>query len=239
MRIVLQRMEETSKTRAGRERRRAPRPSRRAAVLAPLAALVALTGAARCGAALYVVGDSWAAGRYADPRRALAQVAAARLRWRVEVDALSGTGYVNGAATGTSYVDRLARLAPRPHVDVVVVQGGSNDRSQPADRFEAAVAETIDLLRSRFPNARPVLLGPGPDPLPVTEDQLAVDRRLARLAAARAVPYVSMLREGWIADDDRHRVLDRGNHHPTVRGQAYLGRRLERTLRRLFPSLVV
>lgn len=216
--------------------RRVLRITRRRAVAVGAASLLTL-GATVPPRTLFVLGDSWAAGLHADPERALGQVAAARLGWRASVDAVSGTGYVNGAANGSSYPDRLRSSATDGSPGIAVLQGGSNDHAAPAAAIEAAAAQALALVRERLPAARPVVLGPGPDPLPVTPDQLAVDRALRRVAQREGVPYVSMLQGRWITERRAAGVLDRENHHPTVAGQAYLGRRLAVALRHLYPRL--
>jgi lysophospholipase L1-like esterase len=186
---------------------------------------------------MVVIGDSWAAGLYADPAHALGQVAAARLGWSVTVHAVSGTGYLIGADVEQSYVDRVMDMPARSGIDVVVLQGGSNDRTEPLETLDEAVRQTLRLAAARFPGARLLMLGPGPDPLPVTEDQRAVDRLLARTATAEGVDYVSMLRERWITQSVHARTIDPRNEHPTVAGQRYLGRRLASALRRRYPAL--
>lgn len=211
--------------------------TRRTAIAVGASSLAALAVTGAAPRSLFLLGDSWAAGLHSDPKRALGQVAAAGLHWNVVVDAVSGTGYVTGATQQQSYLDRAAGIGAGAHADIAVVQGGSNDRSASPVTLVAAARETLVLLHARFPTAGIVVLGPGPDPEPVTRDQRAVDRRLAHVAAAEHVPYVSMLRQRWIRRDRSAAVLDPLNHHPTVAGQAYLGHRLEESLRRLYPEL--
>lgn len=218
------------------------RLTRRTAVMIGASSVSALATALAVAPAqrtLFVLGDSWAAGLHADPQRALGQVAAEALRWGVVVDAVSGTGYVNGADVERSYADRAEDIAAGIRADVVVVQGGSNDRAAPSDQLATAARFTLANLKDRLPSARQVMLGPGPDPEPVTPDQRAVDRVLTAVAAAEGIPYISMLQQHWIPRRAASAVLDPENHHPTIAGQAYLGRRLERSLRQLFPSLMV
>lgn len=209
-------------------------PTRRTVAVLGAAAVATLLAPNRELRSLFVLGDSWAAGLHADPSRALGQVAAAGLRWAVTVDAVSGTGYATGRRT--SYAERVARLDPGVRADLVVVQGGSNDRSAPHGTLAAATRRTLATLEQRFPAAPRVMLGPGPDPEPVTAEQRAIDDLLADVAAAEAVPYISMLRAAWIPSAPAI-VLDPRNHHPTIGGQAYLGRRLEERLRELYPRL--
>lgn len=210
--------------------------TRRKAVLVGAASLVTL-GATAPQRTLFVLGDSWAAGLHADPSRALGQVAAARLGWAASVDAVSGTGYVQGADSDASYPDRLRARDRDARPTIAVLQGGSNDRDAVEDGIASAAVETLALLRDRLPAARPVMLGPGPDPFPVDRDQLAVDRVLQRVAAQEHVPYVSMLERQWVPLRRAWTVIDPENHHPTVAGQEYLGRRLASALRHLYPRL--
>jgi hypothetical protein len=212
------------------------RPTRRVALGLGAIAAALVAAPSRLPRQLVVIGDSWAAGLHADPQHALGQVAAADLGWGVTVDAVSGTGYVNGDDDERSYVDRIADLRPR-RADIVVLQGGSNDRSEPSELFDLAVKTTLSLARDHFRGARRVLLGPGPDPLPVTDDQREVDRRLAALARTAGVDYISILQEGWISATSHVTALDPDNHHPTVAGQLYLGRRLAAALRHHYPQL--
>ena len=200
------------------------------------AAVATLLAPGRAERSLFVLGDSWAAGLYADPSRALGQVAAARLHWAVTVDAVSGTGYVTDAGEGHAYAARVARIDPAVRADLVVVQGGSNDKDASHGELAAGARRTLRALRTRFPAAPLVMLGPGPDPEPVTAQQRAIDDVLAQVAATGDLPYISMLRSAWIPSA-RTRVLDPRNHHPTIGGQAYLGRRLEQRLRALYPRL--
>lgn len=211
-------------------------PTRRTVAVLGAAAVATLLAPDRAVRSLFVLGDSWAAGLHADPARALGQVAAARLHWAVTVDAVSGTGYVTDAGGGAAYADRVARVEPSVRADLVVVQGGSNDRDASQAELAAGARRTLRALGSRFPAAPRVMLGPGPDPEPVTAEQRAVDDVLADVAEAEGVPYISMLRAAWIPSAPT-RVLDPRNHHPTIDGQAYLGLRLEQRLRGLYPRL--
>lgn len=179
------------------------------------------------GPGLFVLGDSWAAGLHADPDRALGQVAARVLRSAARVDAISGTGYLNAAGART-YVQRAA--AAHGDEQLVVVQGGSNDVGQDLDGLADAVRATVGHLAAGFPGATIVLLGPGPDPLPVTAVQRRVDGIIGGAAEALEVPYLSMLRQRWIPEQHADAVIDPATAHPTVQGQEYLGIRLAAAL---------
>lgn len=184
---------------------------------------------------LFLLGDSWAAGLHADSAHALGQAAAAALGWRSRIDAVSGTGYLNAAGAAT-YLQRAR--AVRGTERLVVVQGGSNDGGQNLRRLSIAVEATVQALASGFPSSAILLLGPGPDPQPAGARQLRVDAVIAESAGRLGVPYVSMLQEHWIPQEHSDAVLDPVNHHPTRRGQQYLGLRLAAALHLLVPDVV-
>jgi hypothetical protein len=221
--------------------------TRRGSVLAAVGGVTGLTAAAGIPAGLartdeapgtggiHLIGDSWAAGLHADPANALGQVAARALGRPITVDAVSGTGYLNDAGRRT-YLQRAAGASGTERL--VVVQGGSNDDDQDIRGLAAAVTATVRTLQRRFPDASVLLLGPGPDPAPVTAVQWAVDRTIASAAAEAGVEWVSMLHERWIPEDRLDAVIDPDNHHPTVSGQEYLGLRLAAALRLREPSLL-
>jgi hypothetical protein len=116
-----------------------------------------------------------------------------------------------------------------------VIQGGSNDDADDLGALPKAVTATIDAVERTLPGARIVLLGPGPDPWPVTPTQRAVDALLARTAAREDVTYLSPMREGWFTSATIDRIIDPGNAHPTVAGQAILGHLLAQDLRGVLP----
>lgn len=216
--------------------------SRRASLLGAVGAVGLLTAAAAAPPALprstdggmFLIGDSWAAGLHADPARALGQIAAEVLGMAIRVDAVSGTGYVD-AAGHENYLQRARKATGSPRL--VVVQGGSNDDHQALDAITANAQETYRVLRSRFPAAHLLVLGPGPDPAPVTDLQRTVDATLEAAAHAVGLHYVSMLQRDWIPNGFTDSVIDPDNHHPTVQGHAYLGTRLAASVRLLHSSL--
>ncbi len=182
---------------------------------------------------LYVIGDSWAAGAYADPGATYLQVAAAALGWSVHVDAADGTGYQTASSYGATYAKRAASIPASARADVVLIQGGSNDIGRPAAKFPAAVEATVALVERRFPHAHVVLLGAGPDPWPVDANQRRIDADLRAAAKAEHVSFVSILSEAWVTSANRDDVISPVHGHPTVVGHAYLGGRLAADLKAL------
>lgn len=204
------------------------------------AVLVTLTGATvtdvrppTAPGALYAIGDSWAAGLYADPAHAFLQDAADDLGTTVAVDGESGSGYLTAPPGTSTYPDRAARLPPDRHAGLVIVQGGSNDDAADLGALPAAVARTVSAMRQARPEATVVLLGPGPDPWPVTGVQRQVDRIIAAEASRLGVRYISPLSEGWFTGANVGDIIDPATQHPTAAGDEVLGARLAADLRGL------
>lgn len=177
-------------------------------------------------ATIYAIGDSWAAGLYADPEHTLIQDAAADLHMTAAVDGESGSGYLTAPLGTRTYPDRAASLTPSRAADIVIVQGGSNDDSSDLRALPAAVDRTVGAIRTALPRATVVLLGPGPDPWPITGVQRQVDRIIHVEAARLGVRYISPMDEDWFTSDDVDSIIDATTYHPTAAGDAVLGAKL-------------
>jgi hypothetical protein len=184
-------------------------------------------------ARMYVIGDSWSAGLHADPRHTFMHVAGAALGWNVTVNAISGTGYLNAPRGRSTYPTRARAISAATHADIVVVQGGSNDRDATPAELDGAVDTTVSAIQHAFPRARLVLLGPGADPWPLTPAQLAVDATLGAEARRLHLTYISIIDEHWLTAQNVDTIIDPRTHHPTIAGHRALGRRLASDLRRL------
>ncbi len=183
------------------------------------------------GGSIYVIGDSWSSGRYADPEHTLAQDAAEDLGVSSIVDAESGTGYVTAPGETRTYVQRAAAIPAGTRAEAVVIQGGSNDDGADSATLLRAVAETVTEVRQKLPEATIVLLGPGPDPWPVTRAQTAVDTVLEQAALDQDVAYISPLQEGWFTASTVGTIIDPATAHPTIAGDEVLGHHLADDLR--------
>jgi len=208
----------------------------RARLVTSMLVSVALTGAALAHPAssyrsVYAIGDSWAAGLFSDPAHAMIQDAADDLGASVAVDGESGSGYLTAPGRTRTYPDRAERIPAGTDADLVIVQGGSNDDGADLDALPGAVARTVAAIRRALPHATVVLLGPGPDPWPVTDLQREVGRRIVAEAARLHVRAVSPLQEGWFTAGNVDDVIDPVTAHPTVEGDAVLGADLAADLR--------
>lgn len=138
------------------------------------------------GARVLVIGDSYSVGAGVLPDQSWPL----RLPGRVRVDGFSGSGFTVGASPcgDVSYATRASR-AGLAGVDLVVVEGGLNDADQPLADLEAGYERLVRALGDRSV----LVVGPPPAPLLPYDDVAAVDATLARLAAARGTPYLSMI----------------------------------------------
>ena len=188
----------------------------------------------------YFFGDSLMAGTGANPRRpVMARVAAAQLRWTVEVDAWGGTGFTTSGRS-PSYLERLRRpgaLANR--YDVVLLEGGTNDarHADHPEQVRAAVQAVVEEVQRHQPQAQVVLMGAYDPPPPGLSDprRAVVDEVVAAVAAERGLPFFSPLSGRWTAGRTPG-FLHRDRLHPTTRGYGVMGSRLAAELSALVRS---
>lgn len=204
-------------------------------LLAPLVALalfpVALHGTSQAGTgprALFF-GDSLVAGVGTHPRRPVqATDVARRLGWQPVVDAVPGTGWTTGGRKGHPYQWRLEHdRALRGHLDVVVLEGGTNDAFYgDLEQLTSRVAAGIAFVRRLQPKARIVLVGGYAPPGRDSARLAAMDRLLAAAAAHDGVQYVSQrpFRERGTA------VLSADRIHPSRAGYRVLAGELAKAL---------
>lgn len=174
------------------------------------------------GPEVLVIGDSYSVGVGVGPDRSWP----VRLPGRVRVDGFSGSGFSVGASAcgDLSYATRAERSARRT-TGLVVVEGGLNDHDQPIADVEAGVRRLLAGLEGR-----PVLLvGPPVVPDRSREAIEQIDATLARIAAERGAPYLSMLEVDLSLLDDRL--------HPDPAGQRDFGDRVADEVTRLLADL--
>jgi lysophospholipase L1-like esterase len=182
------------------------------------------------GARLVVVGDSLAAGRFADTQdQAFPQRVAAARHARLELSAVSG-------ATTAALA---AQAIPRDG-DVVVVEAGTNDflHQTPRRRFAADYRALVAQVMAASPGARLVCLtiwipkdAAGPPPARI--GAAFYNATIRRACAARAVADISALyaRPGMRGPAGRSTFLGPGDDfHPNSTGHAAIARAIEARL---------
>jgi lysophospholipase L1-like esterase len=178
-------------------------------------------------------GDSLMNGTGTHPTRpVMARVAARVLGWDVTVDGFGGTGYTTGGGRGRPYRDRLAKpgLLSTPY-DVVLVEGGTNDKAADLATMHARATETVQYLRSRLPTATIVLMGPfNPPGRRYDARRVSIDAVLQTVAVEQSLPYVSPIGRHWTKGQGA-RFLCADGLHPSAYGYGLMGDRLAAALR--------
>jgi acyl-CoA thioesterase I len=180
---------------------------------------------------LLVFGDSYVEGAGAtSPETSFPHTIAADLGWRLETAGLSGTGYLNPSAAGNlTYRQRIEALQVAEIPDVVLVEGGINDRDQAGDETAAAV-DAVRAVQTRFRGAQVVLLSPV-DPQPVEARVTEIGRDLARAARLARVPLIDA--GDWVTAANAGELIGADHLHPTQAGHDRIGALAAAALRRL------
>ncbi|MCO7218754.1 SGNH/GDSL hydrolase family protein [Klenkia sp. PcliD-1-E] len=189
---------------------------------------------------LLVIGDSYAAGDGA-------QTAMTSFAWetgrdlgaRTAVDAVGGTGFVNPGPSGRDqrYATRVAALPDAVlDVDVVVVEGGLNDRQKPPDDVRDAAEGVLRSLVARAPHAQVVLVGATAPQPAAAQDSVAVNTALAGAARAVGVVFVDPVARGWFPADEVAEYVGPDGLHPTQAGHDHLARLLAEVVADLPPG---
>ena len=209
-----------------------------AAVLLPSAfALPAATSNANAPTGGHVralfFGDSLMNGTGSRPSRpVMARVAARRLGWDITVDAVGGTGYTTGGQHGKPYLDRLSRPGVlSPAYDVVLIEGGTNDKAADAATMQERTSATVSYVRSRLPTATIVLMGAyNPPGRRYDARRVTIDAVIRTIAVEQSLPYFSPISGRWTKGQGG-RFLCADGLHPSTYGYGVMGARLVSALR--------
>ena len=178
-------------------------------------------------------GDSLMTGTGARPTRpVMARVAARQLGWDVTVDSFGGTGYTTGGSRGRPYLDRLRApgVLSTPY-DVVLLEGGSNDKAADTATMHARTTETVTYVRSRLPTAKIVLMGAyNPPGRRYDARRVIIDAVIRTVAVEQQLPYFSPISGHWTKGQGR-RFLAPDGLHPSEYGYGVMGARLAQALR--------
>ncbi|MER5424943.1 SGNH/GDSL hydrolase family protein [Streptosporangium roseum] len=167
-----------------------------------------------------IVGDSFTVGSGPVERwDTYAAKAARELGWQLVTAGASGTGFVNpGPVNRTFERSFTEELAWRPAPDLLIVSGGHNDRRTRADRVNRAAKRLLELVHTRWPHTRVVVIGPiwmtrAPRWAHQVRDAIAI------AADEEEATFLDPLGERW----SRRLVLPDGVH-PTPAGHTWLAR---------------
>jgi lysophospholipase L1-like esterase len=179
-------------------------------------------------------GDSLMNGTGARPTRpVMARVAARQLGWDVTVDAVGGTGFTTGGKRGRPYLERLAApgVLSTPY-DVVLLEGGTNDKAADVTTMRARTTETVAYVRSRLPTAKIVLMGAyNPPGKRYDARRVTIDAVIRTVAIEQRLPYFSPISGRWTKGQGA-RFLCPDGLHPSTYGYGVMGSKLAVALQR-------
>jgi lysophospholipase L1-like esterase len=178
-------------------------------------------------------GDSLMNGTGSHPSRpVMARVAARRLGWDITVDAVGGTGYTTGGKRGKPYLDRLSRpgVLSTPY-DVVLLEGGTNDKAADPATMRERTTETVSYVRSRLPTAKIVLMGAyNPPGSRYDARRVTIDAVIHAVAVEQSLPYFSPISGHWTRGQGG-RFLCSDRLHPSTYGYGVMSAHLVTALR--------
>lgn len=178
-------------------------------------------------------GDSLMSGTGTRPTRpVMARVAGRLLGWDVTVDAVGGTGYTTGGFRGRPYLERLSApgLLATPY-DVVVLEGGTNDKAADPATMHERTSETVRYVRSRLPTATLVLMGAyNPPGRRYDARRVTIDAMIRSVAVEQDLPYFSPISGRWTKGQGA-RFLSADGLHPNAYGYGVMGTKLAAALR--------
>lgn len=178
-------------------------------------------------------GDSLMTGTGVRPTRpVMARVAARALGWDVTVDSFGGTGYTTGGTRGKPYLTRLSQsgVLSVPY-DVVLLEGGTNDRGADPLVMHARATETVQYVRQRLPGTKVVVMGAfNPKGRRSDPRRVEIDSVLRTVAAEQSVPFFSPISGNWTGGQGA-RFLSADGLHPSAYGYGVMGAKLVASLR--------
>jgi lysophospholipase L1-like esterase len=178
-------------------------------------------------------GDSLMNGTGARPSRPImARVVARQLGWDVTVNAVGGTGYTTGGYRSRPYLDRLSKpgVLSTPY-DVVLLEGGTNDKAADPATMRQRTADTVRYVRSRLPTAQIVLMGAyNPNGRKYDARRVTIDAVIRTVAVEQSLPYFSPISGQWTKGQNR-RFLCPDGLHPSAYGYGVMAARLIAALR--------
>lgn len=178
---------------------------------------------------LFVFGDSYVEGYGATSQSTcFAYTLGADLGWPTAISGIGGTGYVNPGPSGTdqTYSTRLAQLPDTGIAgNVIVVEGGLNDRSRDPAAITAGATDFFRSLRARAPRAQVFAVGAtAPDPTNPAAS-LPVNAAIAAAATSTGVTFIDPVAESWFTPENAAQFVADGVH-PSQAGHDYIASRL-------------
>jgi lysophospholipase L1-like esterase len=175
-----------------------------------------------------IIGDSFTVG--SGPVQewdSYAAQTARALGWQLVTAGASGTGFVNPGPVGRTFEMSFDKeLSWRPAPGLLIISGGHNDRQVDPGTVYQAVGRLLELVRSRWPHTKIVVIGPiwmakAPGWGYQVRDAIAV------AAEEAGTPFLDPLGQSWGSGT----ILPDGVH-PTYEGHAKIAQWLVGGLRK-------
>jgi lysophospholipase L1-like esterase len=178
------------------------------------------------GNTVLFVGDSWTAGYGAsDPAtKGFVPLITADLALNTEVVATSGAGYAHVSPSGKTIAKAIAD-SPQPAPDLVVMMAGVNDAGEEAVAIRDGVRAALEQLRSMYPDAVVMVLGPMPPTEKSVGGMKAVSQQVGSQVTEPAI-YENTLSQGWLPVEELPTLIDPMSLSPTDAGHRRIADRL-------------
>jgi lysophospholipase L1-like esterase len=152
------------------------------------------------------------------------------------VDAQSGTGFINdGRAYSTEnsrLMDRLPRDRRIYNADLVIIDAGRNDVEAGPEAYGRAMEQYLTEITRLWPTARIVVIAPShlsAEPDPAYADQISM---IGRITASFGGVLIDPVAEGWYSGVDISTIESADHMHPNKDGYQLIAQRLGESLQR-------
>ncbi|WP_336711239.1 SGNH/GDSL hydrolase family protein [Arthrobacter sp. USHLN218] len=173
-----------------------------------------------------VIGDSQAnAGNAVPTSESWVSQGLAQAGYVPRIEGYGGTGFLKSRPKDghPSYLESLKTGAydlPAGNVGLVVVQGGGNDLKYPDGKIKAAASQTMEILKSKYPDARFAVVSPLNQSGNPASRRIEVAKVLAGVAAAQDAVFIDAT--GWAAENDLAQYLYPDGLHLNPEGHKLL-----------------
>ncbi|MGN7257168.1 SGNH/GDSL hydrolase family protein [Arthrobacter sp. SAFR-023] len=138
-----------------------------------------------------MLGDSYAAGEHlADPAAGWVSKVASSKKWAVGVDAIGGTGFLNGGPCLTHNFSSRIGSVVESKPDILIIQGGLNDHGRAPESEAQAVTKVLNQAK-----VIKTVIVIGPADVPKVTDEAPTDEALKDATVTAGRTYISAL--GW------------------------------------------
>jgi lysophospholipase L1-like esterase len=181
------------------------------------------------------LGDDFAAGNdviaYAYP-----QMVCDLFGLNCNVDAQSGTGFVNDGRNYSTQNSRLIDRLPRDQriygADLVIIDMGRNDVEVGPEAFGQAMEQCLREVRRFWPAAQIVVIAPSQlsaEPYPEYADRISIGRQITDSFGGVVIDPVA---EGWYDGVDVSTIETSDHIHPNLDGHWLIARNFAESLQR-------